>query len=130
MQGERGQHAAAAGNAITRLHRERYGRGATTTRVVYQRNFLIVVLEDIYTPAERTLIEDGQQKEVRRTRQAFQDAMRVPFTAAIEAATGRKVIAFLSQVHFDPDLATETFVLDPTDDDKTATANPDGTGEP
>ena len=40
-------------------------------------------------------------------------AMRVPFTTAVEEATGRKVIAFMSQVHFDPDIAAEIFVLEP-----------------
>jgi uncharacterized protein YbcI len=121
LQGENGQLATAAGTAITRLHREHYGRGATTTRVVYQRNFLIVFLEDIYTLVERTLIDAGQPDTVRQTRQAFQDAMTDRFTKAIEEITGRKVIAFLSQVHFDPDLATETFILDPSDEDKAAT---------
>jgi hypothetical protein len=29
----------------------------------------------------------------------------------VEEATGRTVVAFLSQIHFDPDLAVETFVL-------------------
>lgn len=27
--------------------------------------------------------------------------------------TGRKVIAFMSQVHFEPDLAADVFVLEP-----------------
>jgi uncharacterized protein YbcI len=121
LQGGNGQLATAAGTAITRLHREHYGRGATTTRVVYQRNFLIVFLEDIYTPVERTLIDAGQRDTVRQTRQAFQDAMTDRFKAAIEEVTGRKVIAFLSQVHFDPDLAAETFILDPNDEDKATT---------
>jgi hypothetical protein len=43
------------------------------------------------------------------------------FTETIEQITARKVIAFLSQVHFNPDLATETFILDPSDEDKAAT---------
>jgi uncharacterized protein YbcI len=30
----------------------------------------------------------------------------------VEEILGRKVIAFMSQVHFDPDLAAEVFVLD------------------
>ena len=33
---ERARQAQAVGNAITRLHRERYGRGATTTRTIFQ----------------------------------------------------------------------------------------------
>lgn len=113
-QGEHARQATAAGNAVTRLHRDYYGRGAGRTRVVYQRNFLTVYLEDIYTPVERTLIDAGRQETVKSTRQDFQMAMRDPFTIAVEAVTGRKVIAFMSQVHFDPDMAAEVFVLEPT----------------
>jgi hypothetical protein len=38
--------------------------------------------------------------------------MKVPFVEAVESATGRKVHAFLSQNHIDPDLACEIFVLE------------------
>jgi hypothetical protein len=30
---------------------------------------------------------------------------------------GRKVIAFLSQVHIDPDISAETFILEPSTSD-------------
>jgi uncharacterized protein YbcI len=115
--GDHARQAAAAGTAITRLHRDHYGRGASTTRVVYQRNYLIVFLEDIYTPLERTLIDADRRVTVRDTRQEFQLAMREPFNAAVEEATGRKVVAFMSQVHFEPDMAAEIFVLEPTKGD-------------
>lgn len=105
--------AVAVGNAIARLHRERYGRGATTTRTVYQRDYLVAFLDDIYTPLERTLIDAGDWDTVKHTRQAFQMAMRTTFIDAVEAITGRKVIAFMSQVHLDPDMAAEIFVLEP-----------------
>ena len=35
------------------------------------------------------------------------------FREAVEEATGRTVIAFMSQVCFDPDMAAEVFVLEP-----------------
>ncbi len=35
------------------------------------------------------------------------------FSAAVEQIMERKVIAFMSQVHFEPDLAAEVFVLEP-----------------
>src|SRR3954451_4066112 len=122
--------ATAAGNLITRLHRDHYGRGATTTRVVYQRNYLTVYLEDIYTKIERTLIDAGRQESVKNTRQEFQMAMRKPFVEAVEEATGRKVIAFMSQVHFDPDMAAEVFVLEPTVTDADGQAGLDGASQP
>ena len=110
---ERARLATAAGNAITRLHRDHYGRGATTTRTVYQRNYLLVFLEDIYTPVERTLIDAGNREDVRRTRQVFQDTMRERFVESIEEITGRRVIQFMSQVSFEPDMAAEIFILEP-----------------
>jgi uncharacterized protein YbcI len=103
----------AVGNAITRLHREHYGRGATTTRTVYQRNHIVSFLEDIYTPVERTLLEAGNHQDVKHTRQVFQMAMRQRFSEAVEEITGRKVIQFMSQVSFEPDMAAEIFVLEP-----------------
>jgi uncharacterized protein YbcI len=115
---DRGRQAASISNAITRLHREHYGRGATTSRTIIQRNYVVCFLDDIYTPVERTLIEAGQHEAVRGTRQLFQDAMGARFSAAVEAAMGRKVIAFMSQVHIDPDMAAEVFVLEPQGDDR------------
>jgi uncharacterized protein YbcI len=113
---EYSQHATAVGNAISRLHRDHYGRGATTTRTIFNRNHVIVFLEDIYTPVERTLIEANQHDDVKNTRQVFQMAMRERFSAAVEEITGRKVIQFMSQVSFDPDMAAEIFVLEPAND--------------
>ena len=110
---EQARQATAVGNAISRLHREHYGRGATTTRTIYQRDHVSTFLEDIYTPVERTLIEAGQEEDVKHTRQVFQMAMRNAFSAAVEEITGRKVIQFMSQVAFSPDVAAEVFVLEP-----------------
>jgi uncharacterized protein YbcI len=121
--GEHGRQATAVGSAITRLHRDYYGRGATTTRTIWQRSFIGVVLEDIYTPVERTLIDAGNHEDVRRTRQVFQDAMRERFTDAVEGITGRKVIQFMSQVSFDPDMAIEFFALEPVAADEPPSAD-------
>jgi uncharacterized protein YbcI len=104
-------------NAITRLHREHYGRGATTVRTTIQRNMVVCLLEDIYTPVERTLIDAGETASVQSTRNIFQYAMGPMFIESVEAATGRTVTAFMSQVHFNPDMAAEVFVLAAEEDD-------------
>jgi hypothetical protein len=39
--------------------------------------------------------------------------METQFTDVVQGATARKVIAYMSQVHEDPDLAVELFVLEP-----------------
>jgi uncharacterized protein YbcI len=110
--GERGPRALAISNAMTKLHREHYGRGPDNVRTVLGEDHVICFLEGIYMPVERTLIAAGEADSVHETRLAFQRAMKVPFVEAVESATGRKVRAFLSQNHIDPDLACEIFVLE------------------
>ena len=110
---DRGQMATAVSNAIAGLHRSHYGRGATRTRTVMGSDYVICFLEDVYTTAERTLIDAGHFDTVRATRNAFQETMRERFSQAVEEAVGRKVIGFLSQVHVNPDLSIETFILEP-----------------
>lgn len=101
----------AIANEITRLHRQHYGRGAATARTVIGRDHVVVFLEDIYTTVERTLIENGEFAAVRATRHSFQEIMRESFSAAVERIMGRKVIGFMSEVHVNPDVAAEIFVL-------------------
>lgn len=78
-----------------------------------QDDYVVCFLEDMYTKAERTLIEAGCFEEVKRARHAFQEAMEPRFVATIEELTGRPVLGFLSQVRTDPDLAVEAFQLAP-----------------
>ena len=111
--GERGKISAAISNAIVGIHRQYFGRGASRARTVMGADYVICFLEDIYTPVERTLIEAGRFPAVQETRTAFQDTMRDRFVAEVEQVVCRKVIGFLSQVHVDPDLAVETFILEP-----------------
>ncbi|MDX6505476.1 MAG: hypothetical protein QOG06_120 [Gaiellaceae bacterium] len=113
---DRGKVSAAISNAIAGIHREHYGRGASRARTVMGDDYIICFLEDIYTPVERTLIDAGRFEAVREMRSAFQDTMRDNFVASVEEAAGRKVIGFLSQSHVDPDLAVETFILEPVED--------------
>ena len=113
--GERGKMLASISNAILGIHRQYYGRGASRARTVMGADYVICFLEGIYTPVERTLIDAGRFDAVQETRAAFQETMREKFSDAVEQAVGRKVIGFLSQVHVDPDLAVETFVLESRD---------------
>ena len=46
-------------------------------------------------------------------RRKFQKAMRNDLIAAVEQLGGRKVIAFMSANHMEPDFSVETFVLQP-----------------
>lgn len=112
-----GSHALAVSNLVVRLLSEYTGRGPTRARTHFNDNLVTVVVQDLLTKGERSLIRDGKADFVLETRRAYQLTMRDDFTAGIEEITGRQVIAFLSANHIEPDIAIESFMLDPADTD-------------
>jgi uncharacterized protein YbcI len=113
--GRTGSPATLISNAMSRFHRDFYGRGPDTVRTVVGRDHVITFLEGTHTPVERTLLDAGEAEAVIETRLAFQRAMKSKFVECIEEVTGRKVRAFLSQVSIDPDISAEIFVLESID---------------
>jgi hypothetical protein len=67
---------------------------------------------------EKTLIDNCRAQAVHDIRRTFLVAMEERFTGVVEEALGRGVIAYMSQVHNDPDLSAELFVLEPIGDPK------------
>jgi uncharacterized protein YbcI len=90
------------------------GRGPTRARTYISDDLVTVVLQDTLTMGERSLVRDGQAELVIATRKAFQRTMASQLIAAVERESGRKVLAFLSDNHIDPDVAVESFVLQPS----------------
>ena len=111
---------------VVQLHAKLYGRGPTRAKTHIGEEFALCILEDIFTPAERTLIKADQAHHVQATRDAFQKAMADEFIAIAEAATGRKVRSFLSAVHTDADLAAELWLFEPAAERDTGLTNSDG----
>ena len=99
-------------NAIVGLIRDHVGRGPTKARTMHSGKVVLCVLEETMTKAERTLVSAGEDDFVIRMRFALQHAMRHDLTAAVERLTRRKVVAFMSANHVEPDLAAEVFVLE------------------
>jgi uncharacterized protein YbcI len=95
------------------LHRRFYGKGPTEAKTYAIDDTVVCILHGGFTTVERTLIEEKDVEAVLRVRRSFQRAMEQHFTAVVEEALGRKVIAYMSQIHEDPDLAVELFVLEP-----------------
>ena len=77
---------------------------------------------------ERTLLDTGQVESVYQMRRSFQQAMEAEFRHVVEEATGRKVIAYMSSIHVDPDLAVEVFVLEPLEEVEDVAPGRMGTG--
>jgi uncharacterized protein YbcI len=105
--------AASISTRLVQLHRQYYGKGPTKAKTHFVNDTVICILEGGFTIVERTLIDDGQGDMVHNLRRSFQDAMERQFTDVVEQTTERTVIAYMSQVHHNPDLAVELFVLEP-----------------
>lgn len=99
-------------NAMARIKREFYGKGPSRTRTFVFDRIIFSILDDVLTPVEVTLKQAGRGALVRRTRLTFEDVMTRTFTGEIERLTGARVLAYHSQLVFDPDMAIEIFVLD------------------
>ena len=89
------------------------GRGPTRSWTYINDELVATVLRDTLTKGELSLVADGRALLVRDMRKAYQDTMGKELVAGVEEITGRKVIAFLSDNHIDPDIAVESFVLEP-----------------
>jgi uncharacterized protein YbcI len=111
-----GSISAEISNAAVRLLNEYTGRGPTKAKTTISGDIVVVLLGEIMTRAERSLAANGQADVVLDMRHRFQLAMRDDLVAAVEIATQRKVIAFMSDNHIEPDLAAEIFVLEPQPD--------------
>jgi uncharacterized protein YbcI len=99
--------------AIVQIWHEYTGRGPTKARTTITDELVIVLMADTLLKAEKNLATDGKVDQVLSMRRAFQDTMQAELTAVVEDLTGRKVMAFMSHNHVDPDLAAELFVLEP-----------------
>jgi uncharacterized protein YbcI len=103
----------ALANAVVRLHAEHFGRGPTRARAHLGDDHVLVLLEDVLTVAERTLVAAGRADQVVATRSAFSDAMSALFVAEVESISRRRVRAYLSRTSVEPELTAELFVLEP-----------------
>ena len=117
-----GSKAAAISNHVVRTMSEYTGRGPTKARAYLNDNLVTVLLQDTLTKGARSLVSDDLDELVLSMRKAFQGTMRHDLINGIEEILGRRVVAFMSDNHIDPDVAVEVFVLGSAD------AGPQGDG--
>jgi uncharacterized protein YbcI len=99
---------------IVGLFKKYVGRGPTYARTYVHEELVVTVLHDTMTRGEQTLKEEDEEDKLRDMRKIFQGAFRDEAVSAIERATGRRVIAFLSDHAVEPDWSAEVFVLERT----------------
>jgi uncharacterized protein YbcI len=99
---------------ILRIHEESYGKGAGRAHAFIGEGFVVVVLDELeLLPNEKFLIDHGRHETVIQVRTQYQHAIQASFRAAIERATGRKVVGFASTTSMDePRFVAEIFKLE------------------
>jgi uncharacterized protein YbcI len=113
----RGETLAAISNGLMHLHMRFYGRGPTRAKSHFLDDSVVCFLWNGFTTVEETLIGEGEGEAVMSFRRTFQAAMEAQFIAVVQQATGRTVRAYMSQVHVDPNVAVELFLLVPEGED-------------
>jgi uncharacterized protein YbcI len=104
---------AAISTSIVRILREHYGRGPMKAKTYVLDDIIVVVMRGSgFTPLEQTIMDSGDPNRVIAMRENFQSVMAARYRETIEELTGRKVLAFLSQAHVDPDITMEIFFVD------------------
>jgi uncharacterized protein YbcI len=106
-----GEMRATISKEIVRLQAEYYGKGPTRAKTYIVEDLVVVVLEESFTRAEKTLAERGEKDAIEHIRRRFQQQMADDFTSVVEQATGRKVRVFLSETNVEHDVSVETFLL-------------------
>ena len=106
-----GEMRATISKEIVRLQAAYYGKGPTRAKTYIVEDLVVVVLEESFTRAEKTLAERGEREAIQHIRRRFQQQMADSFTSVVEQATGRKVRVFLSETDIDNDVSVETFLL-------------------
>jgi len=98
--------------AVTAIYRGICGRGPTTARAMCQRNVVVVVLEEVRTQAERSLVARDRCDEALALRRELHGAMRDELALAVSQLTRCPVHAVMGDAQLEPDFAVEVFLLD------------------
>src|SRR4051812_13975623 len=100
-------------NAMVALHKEQFGRGPTQARSYFAGpDTLVCTMEDVLLPAERKMVEMGDDRGVRDSRTAFQVATSSEFVEAIEQIVRRRVRSFASAIDPIANVVFENFYFE------------------
>jgi uncharacterized protein YbcI len=97
--------------------REYTGRAPTKAQAAISGDLVVIVMADALSNGERKLVEHGMAHHVLHTRWDLQRVMGEDLASLVEEFTGRKVLAFMSDNHVEPDVVVGVFVLAPMAED-------------
>jgi uncharacterized protein YbcI len=100
-------------NAITGALKQSCGKGPTKVQAYNTHDDLAVVVQDMLTTLERTLVHEGHQQLVREARQVLIERVAKECRSTIEQATGRRVVGWQTEVNPSADRALTLVQLQP-----------------
>jgi uncharacterized protein YbcI len=108
-----GPAAMAICNAITGALKQSCGKGPTKVKAYSTHDHVAVVVQDMLTTLERTLVQDGHEQLVSEARQVLIGRVAKECRATIEQATGRRVVGWQTEVNPSADRAFTLVQLQP-----------------
>ena len=100
-------------NAITGALKRSSGKGPTKVKAYSTQDHIEIVVEDMLTALERTLVKDGHEQLVSEVRQVLTGRVANECRATIEQATGRRVVGWQTEVDPSADRACTLIQLQP-----------------
>ncbi len=105
------QVAARISDDVARLYLDTFGKGPLHTETFINGDVVTTLLREVFTVAEKMLVDNGKVDAVLATRMQWQGATDQSFRSSVTDATGRRVIAAVSGFDAVNDMASEVFVL-------------------
>ena len=108
-----GPAAMAICNAITGALKRGSGKGPTKVKAYSTHDHVAIIVEDMLTTLERTLVQDGHEQLVSEARQVLTGRVANECRATIEQVTGRRVVGWRTEVNPSADRAFTLIQLQP-----------------
>jgi uncharacterized protein YbcI len=109
-----GAAASAISNVVVAAFKRSCGKGPTKVKAYMLDDLVVVVARDTLTTLERTLVRGGHEHLVLEGRRALDDAVAEECGAAIEQATGQRVVGWQTQIDPSADLTVALVHLQPS----------------
>jgi uncharacterized protein YbcI len=100
-------------NAVTEALKQSCGKGPTRMKAYTVHDDVAIDVQDMLTPLERTLVQDGHEQLVSEARQVLIGRAAKECRAAIEQATGRRVLGWRTEINPSADRARMLVQLQP-----------------
>jgi uncharacterized protein YbcI len=110
----RGAAASAISNAVVAAFKRSCGKGPTKVKAYMLEDLVAIVARDTLTTLERTLVRGGHEQLVRQARRALDDAVAEECGAAIEQATGQRVVGWQTEIDPSADRTVALVHLQPS----------------